>query len=357
MLPAATKFLLNFNDAQFNIQVRAKEYYGFFAQTLLACGLVFQVPVGILAVTRLGIVKVEQLTKNRRYAYLGCAVLAAALPGVDPVSMLLETAPLIVLYELSIVLARVFGAAGAGAAHRRSRARPRLSAIGRSAKSIWRIGFAGAPAAIVAGGRSRVTTELAPITQRSPTLTPLVTTQLTPNQQLAPISTGPFEVKPCSVIGCLGIVEAVAGVADEAAVGEHRVVADRDPLVGGDHRVAVEEAAGADLDPRLGRQGQPAAGLQQRPFADRQPPLVERLQHLALDRVADEEAAAGGVAVDPPAPQPAAGCARTSAASPTRSANPAVPRAHPRTLDHAARCIEPPMAAQCIARRIDCARG
>ena len=52
-----------------------------------------------------------------------------------------------------------------------------------------------------------------------------------------------------------------------------------------------------------GRQGQPAAGLEQGAFADRQPPLVERLQHLALDRVADEEAAAGGVAVDPPAPQ------------------------------------------------------
>ena len=109
VMPAATKFLLNFNDAQFNIQVRAKDYYGFFAQTLVACGVVFQVPVAILSVTRLGIVKVEQLTKNRRYAYLVCAVVAAALPGVDPVSMLLETAPLILLYELSIVLARAFG--------------------------------------------------------------------------------------------------------------------------------------------------------------------------------------------------------------------------------------------------------
>ncbi len=109
VLPAATKFLLNFNDSQFNVQVRAKEYYGFFAQTLLACGVVFQVPVGILAVVRLGIVKVRQLTENRRYAYLGCAIVAAALPGVDPVSMLLETAPLIALYELSIVLARAFG--------------------------------------------------------------------------------------------------------------------------------------------------------------------------------------------------------------------------------------------------------
>ncbi len=109
VLPAAAKFLLNFNDSQFNVQVQAKQYYSFFAMTVLACGIVFQVPVGILAVTRLGIVRVEQLTKNRRYAYLVCAVVAAALPGVDPVSMLLEMAPLVVLYEISIVLAKAFG--------------------------------------------------------------------------------------------------------------------------------------------------------------------------------------------------------------------------------------------------------
>jgi sec-independent protein translocase protein TatC len=109
VLPAAAKFLLNFNDSQFNVQVQAKQYYSFFTMTVLATGIVFQVPVGILAVTRLGIVKVEQLTKNRRYAYLVCAIVAAALPGVDPVSMILEMAPLIVLYELSIVLAKAFG--------------------------------------------------------------------------------------------------------------------------------------------------------------------------------------------------------------------------------------------------------
>jgi len=108
VLPAATSFLLNFNDAQFNIQVRASEYYSFFATTLLACGVVFQVPVGVLAVTRLGIVTVDQLKSNRRYAYLACAVAAAALPGVDPVSMIIETIPLVLLYELSIVLARIF---------------------------------------------------------------------------------------------------------------------------------------------------------------------------------------------------------------------------------------------------------
>lgn len=112
VMPAAIKFLLNFNDSQFNIQVRARDYYSFFAMTMLAGGLIFQLPLAILAVTRLGIVKVEQLRSNRRYAYLLIALLAAALPGVDPVSMLIEMVPLLVLYELSILLARAFGRPG-----------------------------------------------------------------------------------------------------------------------------------------------------------------------------------------------------------------------------------------------------
>ena len=112
VMPAAVKFLLNFNDSQFNIQVRARDYYSFFSMTMLAGGLVFQLPLAILAVTRLGIVKVEQLPSNRRYAYLVIAIIAAALPGVDPVSMIIEMVPLLVLFELSILLARVFGRPG-----------------------------------------------------------------------------------------------------------------------------------------------------------------------------------------------------------------------------------------------------
>jgi sec-independent protein translocase protein TatC len=109
VMPAAVSFLLNFNDNQFNVQVRARDYYSFFSMTVIACGLVFQLPLAILAVTRLGIVRVEQLRENRRYAYLVIAIVAAALPGVDPVSMLIEMVPLLVLYELSILLARAFG--------------------------------------------------------------------------------------------------------------------------------------------------------------------------------------------------------------------------------------------------------
>jgi sec-independent protein translocase protein TatC len=112
VMPAAVNFLLNFNEGQFNIQLRAREYYSFFSMTEIACALIFQLPLAILAVTRLGIVSVEQLSENRRYAYLAIAVLAAALPGVDPVTMLIEMVPLLVLYELAILLARVLGRPG-----------------------------------------------------------------------------------------------------------------------------------------------------------------------------------------------------------------------------------------------------
>jgi sec-independent protein translocase protein TatC len=109
VMPAAVHFLLNFNDTQFHVQVRARDYYSFFSMTMIACGLIFQLPLAIIAVTRLGIVRVEQLSQNRRYAYLVISIVAAALPGVDPVSMLIEMVPLLVLYELSILLARAFG--------------------------------------------------------------------------------------------------------------------------------------------------------------------------------------------------------------------------------------------------------
>jgi sec-independent protein translocase protein TatC len=112
VLDRAVDFLLSFNQSEFNIQVRARDYYSFVAMMLLAMGLVFQVPLAILAVTRIGMVTPKQLREWRRYAYFICVVVAALLPTVDPVSMVLETVPLIVLFELSIVLASVLGGSG-----------------------------------------------------------------------------------------------------------------------------------------------------------------------------------------------------------------------------------------------------
>jgi sec-independent protein translocase protein TatC len=109
VLPAALQFLLGFNADQFNIQIRGSEYYGFFVLTLISVGILFQIPVGTIAVTRLSIVTPEQLASNRRYAVLVIAILAMLLPGTDPVTMLISMAPLYALFELSLVLARRFG--------------------------------------------------------------------------------------------------------------------------------------------------------------------------------------------------------------------------------------------------------
>ena len=106
VLPAAVRFFQNFNSGQFNVLVQASQYYHFAAVVLLAMGLVFQVPVGVLAATRAGIVTTKQLRHNRRYAILACGAVAAFLPG-DAITLLLETVPLYLLFEVSVLLARI----------------------------------------------------------------------------------------------------------------------------------------------------------------------------------------------------------------------------------------------------------
>jgi sec-independent protein translocase protein TatC len=108
VLPAAVRFFVNFNASQFNVLVQASQFYKFAATVLLAMGLVFQVPVVILGVTRIGLVSVERLRKSRRYAIVACAAVAAFLPG-DAITLVLETVPLYLLYEASILVAALVG--------------------------------------------------------------------------------------------------------------------------------------------------------------------------------------------------------------------------------------------------------
>ena len=109
IIPAALKFLLHFNADEFHTEIRARDYYSFVVLTMISAGVVFQLPVGVLGAVRVGVTTPEKLRRGRRYAFLVCAIVAAALPGVDPVSMLIEMVPLVLLYELSILLARAFG--------------------------------------------------------------------------------------------------------------------------------------------------------------------------------------------------------------------------------------------------------
>ncbi len=104
VLPGAINFLLDFNSDEFRTEVRARDYYSFTTLTMLAMGLGFQVPIAVLAMVKLGVTTPRKLRKGRRYAYLGIVVLAAFLPTIDPVTLILESIPLILLYEGSIWL-------------------------------------------------------------------------------------------------------------------------------------------------------------------------------------------------------------------------------------------------------------
>jgi sec-independent protein translocase protein TatC len=109
VLGPAMHFLLNFNADQFNTQVRARDYYGFITMLMLAMGLAFQVPVGVVVACKLRITTPEKLRRGRRYAIVVIVVLAALLPTIDPLSLILESVPMYALYELSILLASAWG--------------------------------------------------------------------------------------------------------------------------------------------------------------------------------------------------------------------------------------------------------
>lgn len=108
-LPPAVDFLQNFNDDEFDILIQAKDYYRFVILFMAMMGLVFQIPVGVLAITRTGLVTARGLWQRQGYVILGISVVAAvATPTPDPVTMLITMAPLVLLYWLSIGLAWAF---------------------------------------------------------------------------------------------------------------------------------------------------------------------------------------------------------------------------------------------------------
>jgi sec-independent protein translocase protein TatC len=109
VLVPALDFLLSFNADEFNTQVRARDYYSFITLLMLAMGLGFQIPVGVLAACKLGVTSAEKLRRSRRYAIVAIVVLASLLPTLDPLTLILESIPLYLLYELSILMAAAWG--------------------------------------------------------------------------------------------------------------------------------------------------------------------------------------------------------------------------------------------------------
>ncbi len=108
VLPAAIRFLTTYDSDVYDIEVRASHYYSFVLASLLAVGMIFQLPVAVLGAVRLGLLTSAKLRRNRRIGYVAMAATAVVLPGVDPVSTALTILPLVALFEASIWLAVVF---------------------------------------------------------------------------------------------------------------------------------------------------------------------------------------------------------------------------------------------------------
>lgn len=120
-LPRAVDFLQNFNASQFDILVQAKDYYKFVLMFLAGTGVVFQVPVVVIAISRLGILTAAQMRKQRGMVAVGAAVISALItPTPDIVTMLMVMVPFLVLFEVSVAIAGVLERRSAAAADRES---------------------------------------------------------------------------------------------------------------------------------------------------------------------------------------------------------------------------------------------
>ncbi len=104
-LPAAVHYLTNYDKSLYDIKLRARDYYSFATMVMLAMAVVFELPIFVLALVRLGILSTRRLRRERRLGYFVVACIAVALPGIDPVTTVIEGIPLIILYEGSIWLA------------------------------------------------------------------------------------------------------------------------------------------------------------------------------------------------------------------------------------------------------------
>ncbi len=108
LFPYVIGFMLTISD-NMNIQetIGINEYFQFLFQITLPFGLIFQLPVVMLFLTRLGIITPMLMTKYRKYAYLGLVIIAAFITPPDIVSHMIVTLPLIILYEFSVLIAKV----------------------------------------------------------------------------------------------------------------------------------------------------------------------------------------------------------------------------------------------------------
>ena len=107
VLPAGLQFLLFWDGDRYETMITPTYYLSFTTRFLLACGLVFELPAATYVCAKLGLIDANLLKKYRKHAIVGNTILAAAItPSPDPFTMIMLAIPLLIMYELSIVIAR-----------------------------------------------------------------------------------------------------------------------------------------------------------------------------------------------------------------------------------------------------------
>jgi sec-independent protein translocase protein TatC len=109
VFPFAFEFFMGFTTEMIKPMPTLKEYLSFSLKLLFAFGIIFELPLFIFFLARLGVVTSAMLRKFRKYAFLLSFVVSALLTPPDVISQLLMSGPLMILYEVSIWVARFFG--------------------------------------------------------------------------------------------------------------------------------------------------------------------------------------------------------------------------------------------------------
>lgn len=123
VLPAGLSFLLGWDTERYETIITPSFYLAFTTRFLLACGIVFELPAATYVCAKLGLIDANLLKRYRKHAVVGNTVLAAAItPSPDPFTMVMLAVPLIVMYELSIVIARYVNPTTEVTAHNLDRA-------------------------------------------------------------------------------------------------------------------------------------------------------------------------------------------------------------------------------------------
>ncbi|WP_245804805.1 twin-arginine translocase subunit TatC [Halobacillus hunanensis] len=107
VFPTVYGFLMGIGDQNFEMMITAKEYFSFMLMTTLPLGFLFEVPLLLMFLTAIGIVTPSNLRGMRKYGYLVMAIVSALITPPDLLSQLIVLIPLIVLYELGIMLSKV----------------------------------------------------------------------------------------------------------------------------------------------------------------------------------------------------------------------------------------------------------